>query len=197
MTVDISNFHLNNPMPRYDYTMMKLDMFLDDVIKKYNLLGKVEPDGHIYIEVRTGMYGLTQLGLLAQELLTEHLVKHGYKQSKVTPGLWTHKWRPICFSLVVDDFGINVGHEHADHLTLALKETYKIEVDTEGANYIGISLDWDYVKGEVHLSMPGYDAEALRRFKHIWLGKTEDQPYAYVIPNYGAKVQYAPDDNTS
>ena len=53
------------------------------------------------------------------------------------------------------------------------------------------------MKGEVYLSMPGYVSEALRRFKHIWSGKPEDQPYAHVVPNYGAKVQYAPDDDTS
>ena len=53
---------------------------------------------------------------------------------------------PYLFFLVVDGFGIKyVGQEHADHLILALKETYKLEVDTEGAKYVGISLDWDYV----------------------------------------------------
>ena len=45
--------------------------------------------------------------------------------------------------------------------------------------------------------MPGYVSEALSRFKHFWSGKPEDQPYAHVVPNYGAKVQYAPDDDTS
>ena len=77
-----------------------------------------------------------------------------------------------------------------------MKETYEIEVDTEGKRYVGISLNWDYVKGEVHLSMPGYMGDALSRFKHIWSGKPKDQPYAHVAPNYGAKVQYAPDDDT-
>ena len=45
--------------------------------------------------------------------------------------------------------------------------------------------------------MPGYFSEALSRFKNLWSGKPEDQPYAHVVPNYGAKVQYAPDDDTS
>ena len=31
--------------------------------------------------------------------------KHGYYQSKLVPGLWLHKWRPVQFTLVVDDFG--------------------------------------------------------------------------------------------
>ena len=63
---------------------------------------------------------------------------------------------PHLFSLVVDDFGVKyVGEEHAAHLVSALKETYEIEVNTEGKKYVGISLDWNYVKGEVYLSIPG------------------------------------------
>ena len=60
----------------------------------------------------------------------------------MTAGLWTHKWCPICFLLVVDDFGVKyVGQEHADHLIVVLEETYKIEVDTKRDKYVGISLD--------------------------------------------------------
>ena len=86
---------------------MKLDMFPDDIIEEYNLPDKVETNWYVYIEVCKIMYGLPQTGLLAQELLTERLTKHGYNQSEVTPEIWTHKWRSIYFSLVVDDFGIN------------------------------------------------------------------------------------------
>ena len=96
---------------------------------------------------------------------------------------------PSVFSLVVDDFGVKyVGEEHAAHLISALKETYEIEVDMEGEKYVGISIDWDYLKGEVHLAMPGYVPEALSCFRHLWSGKPEDQPYAHVVPNYSAKV---------
>ena len=152
----------------------------------------------VYIEVQKGMYGLPQAGPLAQKLLEKRLKKHGYTQSAVTAGLWTHKWRPFGISLVVDNFGVKyVGQEDADHLIAALEDDYDIEVDTEGDKYVGISLDWDYAKGKVHLSMPGYVSEALSRFKNIWWGKSEDQPYAHVVSNYGAKVLYAADADTS
>ena len=168
MTIDISNFYLNTPMGRYEYMRMKLDMFPEDVIEAYNLRDKVKTDGFVYIEVRKGMYWLPQTGLLAEKLLKKRLKKHGYTQSAVIAGLWTHEWHPICFSLVVADFGVKyVGQEHADHLIAALKDDYDIEIDTEGDRYVGISLDWDYAKGEVHSSMPGYVSEALSRFKHI------------------------------
>ena len=71
------------------------------------------------------MYGLPQAGILANNQLTELLEPKGYYQCRHTPGLWRHKWRPILFSLVVDDFGIkNVGKEHDDHLIAAIEEKY-------------------------------------------------------------------------
>ena len=62
------------------------------------------------------MYGLLQAGLLANKLLEKRLNINGYFQSKLVPGLWKHEWRPIQFTLVVDDFGVKyVGKEHALH----------------------------------------------------------------------------------
>jgi hypothetical protein len=101
------------------------------------------------------MYGLPQAGIIAQELLKERLLKAGYKQSKITPGYWTHQWQPISFALAVDDFGIKyIGKEHAQHLINTMKQDYKIKEDWDGNQYLGITLDWDYKKREVHLSMP-------------------------------------------
>ena len=102
----------------------------------------------------------------------------------MTPGLWTHEWRPICFTLVVDNSGVKyVGEEHAANLQAALRETYDIEVDKDGDKYVGISLDWDYANGKVHLSMPGYVSEALACFKHVCTKKHEDQPYCLFALN--------------
>ena len=44
--------------------------------------------------------------------------------------------------------------------------------------------------------MPGYCKEALTRFKHE-LKKINDQPHKHVIPNYGAKIQYATKKDTT
>ena len=118
-------------MDTYEYMRMKLDMFPDDVIEEYNLRDKVEPNGYVYIEVRKGMYGLPQACLLAQKLLKKRLAKHGYKQSDMTPGLWTNEWHPICFSLVVDNFGIkcvpNVWFALLRFLLCALYSTQNLD----------------------------------------------------------------------
>ena len=123
MILDINNFYLNTPLGRYEYLQLKLTNLPEDVIEHYDLKDKSTSDGYVYVEIRKGMYRLPQARLLAQELLKKRLMKHGYTQSKVTPGFWIHSWRPISFTLIVDDFGVKyVGKEHADHLVQLLKE---------------------------------------------------------------------------
>eukprot|EP00957_Ditylum_brightwellii_P083433 6341757-Ditylum_brightwellii.AAC.1 len=65
------------------------------------------------MEIRKGMYGLPQAGILANKKLTKQLAEHNYYPCQETPGLWHHKWMPITFALVVDDFGVKIkGKEH-------------------------------------------------------------------------------------
>ena len=78
MTIDIKNFHLNTPMDRFEYMRLKLADIPDDVIKQYNLADKVTPDGWVYLEVRKGMYGLPQAGMMADKLLEKRLNEKGY-----------------------------------------------------------------------------------------------------------------------
>ena len=101
MAFDVSNFYLNTPMKRFEYVKLRMSDIPDEVVKEYKLheTGKVTSDGFVYVEVRKGMYGLPQAGTLAQELLKTRLNKRGYYQSKIVPGLWQHKWRPIQFML--------------------------------------------------------------------------------------------------
>ena len=130
MTMDLKDFYLNTPLKRYEYIKMKLGDIPPEIIDEYQLEEKATKDGHVYLEVRQGMYGLPQAGLLAQMELEERLAEHGYRQSKLVPGLWKHDWRPIAFTLVVNDFGVKyVGEEHAKHLKGVLEEHYEVSTD--------------------------------------------------------------------
>jgi hypothetical protein len=75
------------------------------IFKQYNLQELVYNE-HVYIEIQKGMYGLPQADILANKMLLPHLAKHGYHPCPNTHGLFTHKTRPIAFSLIVDNFGI-------------------------------------------------------------------------------------------
>ena len=108
---------------------------------------------------------------------------------KNTPCLFQHTTRSIQFSLVVDDFGIKYSNkEDVDHLISALEEKYKLHIDWEGNDYIGLDLDWDYDKREVTLSMKGYVKKALLRFGADNI-KGVNSPMVYEPPTYGAHTQ--------
>jgi hypothetical protein len=105
MMMDIKNYYLGTPLPRFEYMKMLLSRFPEEIIQKYNL-NALAVDGWVYIEIRKGMYGLKQVGLLANQLLKTRLAPFGYYPARHTPGLWLHKTRPILFTLVVDDFAV-------------------------------------------------------------------------------------------
>jgi len=127
MTIDNKDFYLMTPMDRFEYFRMKSELFPQDIIKEYGLRDKVDADGNIFCEVRRGMYSLPQAGIIAQELLTKRLHQAGHRQSKVTPGYWRHEWRPISFTLVVDDFGVKyINKTDVEHLASVLSQDYEI-----------------------------------------------------------------------
>jgi hypothetical protein len=78
MIADIKNFYFNTLMSCYEYVCIWLDDILEEIIEQYALRNKVDGNGHVYIEVKKGMYGFPQAGILAQKLLEEWLNKHCY-----------------------------------------------------------------------------------------------------------------------
>lgn len=96
---------------------------------EYNLMTYIH-DGWVYFEITKVVYGLKQARKLANNLLTTHLEAHGYFQCATMASLWQHKWWPILFVFIVDDFGIKyVGKQHTDHLHVALSEHYQVTTD--------------------------------------------------------------------
>jgi hypothetical protein len=67
MMMDIRNYYLGTPLPRFEYMKMLLSRFPEEIIQKYNL-NALAVDGWVYIEIRKGMYGLKQAGLLVKQL---------------------------------------------------------------------------------------------------------------------------------
>ena len=92
------------PLKRPEYIRVSLKDIPDKIIKEYKSREIAIENGTVHIEPNKGMYGLPQAGLLANQLLEKRLNKRGYFQSKLVPGSWKHKWRPVQFTLVVDDF---------------------------------------------------------------------------------------------
>jgi hypothetical protein len=151
----------------------------------------------VYIEVRKGMYGLKQAGLLANQLLQTHLAPFGYYPARHTPGLCLHKTGPISFTLVVYDFAVKyVGKQHAEHLWNTLLRTYELKTDWTATVYSGMTFKWDYDKRTCDISMPGYVSNVLSTFQHDPPKHPQHTPSRYVTPVYGANTQYATKDDT-
>ena len=92
---------------------------------------------------------------------------------------------------MVDSFGVKyVGEKYALHLKQTLEENFKFTTERDGTRYIGITLDCDYRRIQVHLSLPGYTDKALTQFNHT-KNKKQNQPYASAPIIYGTKKQYA------
>jgi len=98
----------------------------------------------------------------------------------------------------VDDFGVKfINETDVNHLIQTLKQDYEIEEDWEGTQYLGITLDWDYKKPNVHLSMPGFVEQALACFGHLMPKQLQHQPHKHTVPTYGVTIQYAKDDDVT
>jgi Reverse transcriptase (RNA-dependent DNA polymerase) len=195
MTADIKDFYLNTPMNPADYEYMRIPATaIPTCIRdEYNLHDKIS-NGVAYVQVRKGMYGLKQAGRLANDQLTKFLAAAEYHPCPITPGLWRHETRPICFSLVVDDFGIKYTNlADAEHLLATLRKHYTISVDMTGARYCGLTISWDYSARTCDISMPGYIARALDRFQHPQPNRPQHSPHPWIKPIYGKSPQLTPE----
>ena len=158
--------------------------------------------GWVYFEVVRGCYGLPQAGKLAHNLLSERLQEAGYYETATTPGLWRHKWRPIQFVLIVDDFGVEyVRKKDAHHLAKTLEKYHTISQDWDGKKFSGIDLDWTYAPKHAdrtcRLSMKNYITNLLIALNHPMPKKPQLSPHRCKEIKYGSKVQHALEEDTS
>ena len=61
MTIDNKDFYLNTPMERPEFMRLTLADLPDNIIKLYKLRDLVH-DGHVFVRIQKGMYGLPQAG---------------------------------------------------------------------------------------------------------------------------------------
>eukprot|EP00804_Cyclotella_cryptica_P022892 CCRYP_005102-RB/>CCRYP_005102-RB protein AED:0.43 eAED:0.43 QI:0/-1/0/1/-1/0/1/0/176 len=169
--------YLQTPMDRYKYMRIIADLLPDAFKDAYNLWDKMY-NGYVYMEIHRSSYGLPQAGIVANKLLKKRLASDGYFELPRTPGLFKHSSRPVQFSLVVDDFGIKyIGQQHLEHLIASIKQHYDVTVDYTGSLYCGITIDWQYNKGYLDISMPKYVHKQLTKYNHPRPKKTVHTPW--------------------
>jgi hypothetical protein len=73
MIMEIKNYYMGTPLPRYEYMRMLLSIFPEEIVSKYNL-NALAVDGWVYKEIRKGVYGLTQASsITSQSTITKTL----------------------------------------------------------------------------------------------------------------------------
>ena len=129
-------------LTRYQYLCISITIIPDEIIQKYNLLPLVR-NSFIYFDICKGMYGLPQARRISNDLLTEQLNPKGYFQCTHTLVVWRHKWYPILFFLVVDNFSDKyVGKEYSETLITAIRQLYPVSEGWTESLYCGITLKW-------------------------------------------------------
>ena len=120
-----------------------------------------------------------------------------YFQSTHIPGLWIHKWHPILFSLVIDDFGVKyVGKGNSEQLISSIRKFYPVPEDWTGSLYCGITLKWYCQKRTVDISIPGYVAAALYKYQHKPAQRPQHSPHKWERPSYEARQKMARKEDT-
>jgi hypothetical protein len=105
----------------FEYMKVLLAVFPVWIRKQFNLDDHAH-NRYVYLRMERAVLGLTHVGILANKLHKKRLVPHGYYECINTLDLWKHKWCPISFTLVMDDFGIKyIGNEHANHLVECIR----------------------------------------------------------------------------
>ena len=122
--------------------------------------------------------------MLVKNLLRKRLNDSGYYDPTTMPVLCHHKWRPVMFVLIVDNFDIEyVGNMHLHHLPTLLTDHYRITQDLDRDFVSGIDLNWNYSKDHAqltcHLSMDGYISNLILTFGHKDPTKPQIYPYCH------------------
>ena len=195
-TADISNMYLGSDLPESEYVRFQSNLIPQAIKDHYGLDKLAGRNSYVYAKVNKAWYGLKQAGKIAHDDLVQRLATHGYKKT-VAEGYFRHETRDISFTLVVDDFLIKYTNQaDLDHLTESVRQHYKLKVDTEAKQYVGIHLRWDYERRTVKISMDGYVEQALMELEHE-CSTTTYAPSYYTPPKYGAKVQFATVDTSA
>jgi hypothetical protein len=142
--IDLSDFYLMTRLKHPEYMRIHSSLLPQEIIDHYQLDVLIAPDGYFYVRINGGMYGLKQARRIANEAIVQRLATHDFIQCRHTPGLFRHKFRPIFFTLIIDDFFVvYTCQEDADFLISCLRLHYDTKVDWTASLYSGITMAWD------------------------------------------------------
>ena len=119
---------------------------------------------------------------------------YGYYPVPFTTLLWAHNTRRINIFLCVDYFEVKfLTIDDANHLLYPLKRTMRFQQIGRDS----ITLDWNYSKEYVYISMPKYVTKALDRLQHPNPKILQYAPHLWTVPAYRKIFHMAPNPDNS
>ena len=73
-------------------------------------------------------------------------------------------------------------------LLILFKNTTRYTLIGEGGGYCGLTLDWNYEKKYVDVSMPGYITKYLHKFQYPKTNRPQHAMHDWTDPAYGSRV---------
>jgi hypothetical protein len=77
--LNIKNFYLGTPMSYFQYILVQPSIIPKEVWDDHHYTIPIASDGYAYLEIRRGMYGLKEAGILAFNQLVQKLKPAGYE----------------------------------------------------------------------------------------------------------------------
>ena len=69
--------------------------------------------------------------------------------------------------------------DDAHHLITSIQKYYQCHIDWSGQHYIGFTIDWNYTKGFVDISLSNYIKHLLKRFGYMSSNKPQYSPHSH------------------
>ena len=99
----------------------------EEIIAQYGFI-ELEEDAWVYTEIRNGIYGLPQAGILANQKLKTYLVKYRCISTRYTAELWTHTTTNIKFTLCIDGFLVKYVNANDEIYLLNALRLYRLSL---------------------------------------------------------------------
>ena len=96
------------------------------------------------------------------------------------------------FTLCVDDFGVKSNAlDDAHHLTNAIQKYFECSIDWEGQNYHVLTLDCNYAKNYIDISMPIYIPIEFQKLQQKPPVRAQDYPHTCNKTVYEKQIELA------
>ena len=98
-TLETKDFYLNSSLDKHEHLRLSCALFTQELIYFHHLNDRASENGYVYWEIRGGMHGLSQAGMLVHETLKKNLKLFGHELVTYTPGLWINEEQKNVFCI--------------------------------------------------------------------------------------------------